>query len=248
MLLSPLRYINPISGNRGGSSAFSIAKSFYFDGVNEYFTIPQADLSSYLSGSGKSFTINLLVKPFLGSVDYLFANNDFSFALRVDASNRLQLIGRDGAFNYALSTDTLTNGVWQLLTLTYNSSLTLGNRAEMYVNGTILTKSIDTLGVNIDSPTLDYQIGAKNSTEVFYGYINSFSVLDIPLSQSQITQLYNNGKPKNPQDLFGADCKYFFNPDNSGDTAQFSVVDSVNSITATSVNMEDADKTTETPY
>ena len=248
MLLSPLRYINPLNCNRGGSAAFSIAKSFYLDGVDECFTIPQADLSTYLSGSGKSFTINILVKPFLGSVDYLFANNDFSFAIRVDASNKLQLICRDGGFNSSLSSDTLTDGVWQLLTLTYNSSLTLGNRAQMYIDSTILTKSNDILGSNIDSPTLDYQIGAKNSVAGLYGYINSFSVLDIALSQSQITELYNNGKPKDAQALFGSNCIFFFNADNSGDTAQFSVVDSVNSITATSINMEDADKTTETPY
>jgi len=36
--------------------------------------------------------------------------------------------------------------------------------------------------------------------------------------------------------------------EDSGSTAQFSVLDSTNSITATSVNMEDADKTTTTPY
>lgn len=237
--------------NAGGLSnysgqSFSIAKSFYFDGLAQYFSIPQADLSTYLSGSGKSFSINFLIKPFLGAVDYLFANNDFSFAIRVDASNKLQFIGRDGAFLSALSNESLTNGVWQFVTVTYNSSLTLGNRVEIYVNGTILTKSIDTLDANIDSPTLDYQIGAKNSTEGFYGYINSFSVLDIALSQSQITQLYNNGKPKDPQQLFGVNCVYNFNPDNSGDTSPFTVTNQ--GITATSINMTDANKTPITPY
>ena len=246
MFISPLK-ISTLA--RKGGSIFSITNSFSFDGVDEYMTIPNADLSSYLQGAGKKFTFNFSIYPFaIGDTDYLFANNDFSFAIRVDTNGKVQIIGRDGAFNYALSTDFLNGNIWQFVTISYDSSLTLGNRAEIYINGILSGKSVDTMESTIDTSVVDYQIGAKDGVSSFNGSINQISVLDKVLNQTEVLDWYNNGKPKNPQTLFGTDCKFFFNPDNSGASAPFTVTDSINNINATSVNMEDADKTTVTPY
>jgi hypothetical protein len=255
MLLSPLRYINPISGNRGGSAAFSISKSFYLDGVDEYFTIPNADLSGVLQGVVQA---------------------SFNFTFKFSDDNNFTLWGNGlvdrGIFiGYAQSANFLQiyyyNQISQIRYLRFPSSAFVVNdwnnatftidtttvsNIKLFVDGVEISP-IASQGLTNNEEVLttsdDFTIGLSIAAYGnFGGYISQISVIDRVISLSEHQNWYNNGTPKNPQQLFGSNCKFFFNPDNSGDTAQFSVVDSVNSITATSVNMEDADKTTETPY
>ena len=73
----------------------------------------------------------------------------------------------------------------------------------------------------------------------FDGHINQEFFINRTITIDEHIEWYNKGNILNPQDVFGNDCVWFFNPANSGSTAQFSVVDAVNSITATSFNMVD---------
>ena len=116
------------------------------------------------------------------------------------------------------------------------------------MNGVAQTYSVNTISNTIQASNDTWKIGVQGTSNYYNGYIQSLSVVNTVLSLDDHINYYNNGKPKNPQMLFGANCKYFFNPDNSNDTAQFAVTDRINSITATSINMENADLTTVTPY
>ena len=254
MLLSPLRYINPISGNRGGSAAFSIAKSFYLDGVDEYFQLSNTDLDSVMVGSNLQFTILTSVKRNeLSRLQSLFAKDNVgasrSFWLRFQSTNDLEFVVNDGLSiktdKWNFSTD-LTQWYHLAIVFDYTDS---GNFASLYSNGSLVAKTTQaTISGNIATGSANYHIGSS-STPGFYAdlYQNQLAVLDTPLSLAQYQNWYNNGQPKNPQSLFGSNCKFFFNPDDrSGDTAQFSVTNQ--GITATSVNLENADLTSITPY
>jgi hypothetical protein len=253
MLLSPLRYINPISGNRGGS-AFSIAKSFYLDGVDEYFTIPNADLSSVLQGVVQA-SFNFTFKFTNDDNFTLWGNGNINRGIFIgyaQSSNFIQMYYYN-EFSQAkyirFPSSAFTVNAWNNATFTIDTTTVSNNK--LFVNGAEISPDTSTLISSQEVLTTadDFSIGLSIAGFGNYdGYINQISVIDRVISLSEHQSWYNNGKPKDPQALFGANCKYFFNPDNSGDTAQFSVVDSVNSITATSVNMVDADKTPITPY
>lgn len=251
MLLSPLRYINPISGNRG-SSVFSIAKSFYLDGVNESFNVVHSDLSTYFEGTNKKFTLSFLVNfnTITNSPEIIgnYNGSKTSAIVNVLATGAIVFYNSSTTLkSFRTNTGVITSGGWRVIDVVVDME-TLSNCA-IYVDGVSKTIASNTLTNICDVVVTDYKIGQSGNGLFFTdGYLSYISLIDRVLTSTEITNKYNNGKPKNPQSLFGANCKWFFNSDNSGDTAQFSVVDSVNSITATSVNMEDADKTPITPY
>lgn len=249
MLLSPLRYINPISGNRGGSSAFSIAKSFYLDGVDEAFVVDANDINSYISGTNKQFSLSFVLKRTeINSFNHFFGEDiSNGIIVRFNSTNDISLLIYNVGYTSMVTTSTFADTTdFYFINIVYDG-VTPSN-SKIYVNAVDEVLTSNTLGSVIQNGTSNYLIGGRNAADYFNGYYNSFSVIDRLLTPTEVTDYYNNGKPKNPQALFGANCKYFFNADNSGDTAQFTVTDSVNSINATSVNMEDADKTTVTPY
>jgi len=249
MLLSPLRYINPISGNRGGSAAFSIAKSFYLDGVNEAFVVDANDINSYISGTNKQFTLNFCLKRTeINAFNHFFGEDiGNGMFIRFNSTNELSFFIYNGGYTSMITTSTFADtSDFYLINIVYDG-VTPSN-SKIYVNGVDEALSSNNLGSVIQNGTSNYLIGGRLSADYFNGYYSSFSVIDRLLTPTEITSYYNNGKPKDAQALFGANCKFFFNPDNSGDTSQFTVSDSVNNIDAISVNMTDADKTPITPY
>jgi Concanavalin A-like lectin/glucanases superfamily len=233
-----------------GGEAFSIAKSFYLD-VNGYFSAtPNAGITSMSTG-----TISVLFK----SGDYSTANarsiftidngTDF-FTIRFFSNKFDVFYKKSGVIQWILraTATPIQSNNWYNLVVVQD-----GIEPIVYLNNVVEAQSFvistdKTLFISDLTPT-NMNVGTQiiDGWE-FKGYISSVSIINQVLDASEVADLYNNGKPKDPQALFGSNCKYFFNPDNSGDTAQFTVTDSVNSITATSVNMTDADKTPITPY
>ena len=257
MILTPYR--NNIYSNRGGSAAFSIAKSFYLDGVNEEFYLGnEASLNSFMNGTDLQFTILFAVKRSeLGRLQGIFSKDDVSlnrsFWMRFQTTNDFEFFCNDTLSNKTDKWAGFTNTTdFYIGALVYDYT-DFGVITKLYCNGSLVTKTSQGLiNGNINSTISDYVIGGEDSGGAsiykYNGYINQIALLNIPITEAQYLSWYNNGKPKDAQSLFGANCKYFFNPDNSGNTAQFTVTDSVNSLSALSLNMEDADKTTQTPY
>lgn len=234
-----------------GPREFRITKSFLFDGVDERFTIPQAALQNTITDSGGTFSISAMLKRNSAPVTNKcwFSKNGSSIYCRF-ANNKIEFR------IYYLAVATLLRTVntfddtnqWYFITCTMDQNLSTGACAEIYVNGVAQTYDQNTIS-NITAASNDtWKIGIQGSSNQFDGYIQSLSVENKVLTLADHQSYYNNGKPKNPLILFGTTNKYFFNADASSNTAQFTVTDSVNLITATSVNMEDADKTNETPY
>lgn len=74
------------------------------------------------------------------------------------------------------------------------------------------------------------------------------SIFDSELSASDVTSLYNSGVPVDPRDVGLSPS--FFTPlggPNDSFSTNWTIVDEINGNNGTSVNMEEADKTSETP-
>jgi hypothetical protein len=237
--------ITPFKSQSGAVSGFSIENSFLLDGAGEYFTIPNASLSGTLSGSNKQWSIDTLVKRgAIGSIDAIFCGwntSQLSLRIRFLASSTIQISTIDTITKTAVTTETYTDtSGWYYITISYDYSQSLGSRMKVFVNGVAATMASDATTTNIDTTTTAYEIGSQNTgSNSFQGNQSLFDVRDEPTTLAQHITRYNGGKPT----IGGI---YQFNPDNSGSTAQFTVVNQ--GITATSVNLEDADKTTTTPY
>jgi len=230
---------------------FSIDHSFLLDGSNEYFDIPNADLSSILQGNvQKSITFVFYYTG--GAYPTLWSNGNTNrglYFLINDSTGAIafQWNNLSDSGKYVLTDPAVINkNEWNVLTFNVDTT----NGSSIMLNGSDL--SIDTdqsIGNDVISNTHKFSIGKGGvaGLSYFMGYMQQVSINKI-LTLSEHQTLYNSGKPLNPQTLYGVDNHYYFNTDNSGSTAQFVVSDSVNSIDATSVNLEDADKTTFTNY
>jgi len=250
--MNVLKNISPLSAKRGGGiSAFSIAHSFLHDGVDEYMSIPKADLENVITGSNKRFTHTFtFMKTDNLQFNALFGSDGGLF-YRIDSSNKMVLNFHNGTVSKTIIfSDAFTTGLWYTIMVTYDYSLTLGNRVEMYINNVLATKTADAADVLIGSPTSLFYIARYSSAALmFAGYIGAISLVNRVLTLSERTDYFKGGKPKDPQALFGVDCKWFHNPDNSTwDGVKHTIIDISNSVTAESSNMEEADLTTVTTY
>ena len=259
MLLSPLKISPFVSRIASGSTVFTINNSFLLDGVNEYFNVDSLIPNIATDTVG---TINILTKSvnqFPSSTARIVSLSD-----TVGTVSNINIVQNTSG---TISIAAILNGViqfqvqttaaidlrsWTLISVVQNATQPI-----IYINGiavakTNLTSTNLTIWMSGLTSIDNFRIGQQSRNGVidynYNGYFSQLSYLDTNISAAQVLSFYNNGKPKNPITLFGSNCKFFFNPDNSGSTAQFTVTDSINSINAASVNMEDADKTTTTPY
>ena len=232
-------------------NTFKINWSFLFDGVSEYFTIPNAALND-LFKSSNDFTLITAFKitnlPTSGNYG-LVSNNSggaFTMSLYYNTTKRLILQTFFAGYPSIQTSAFITANTWYFLVAVIDKTTPANNK--MYINGVndVNSNSLGTFGNN----TYDYVLAARNQGGGQYldGNMGYVAVINRTLSNSEADDIYNSGKPLNPISRFGVDCKYFFNPNNSGSTAQFSVVDSKHSITAVSTNLEDADKVNDTMY
>ena len=242
--------------NSGGLSnyfgnQFSIAKSFYLDGVDEYFRTPKANLSAYLNGADKEWTyITTIKRVKISAVQEIFGDSESKLFLSFQTNNRIQLRLRNSVDGdtFCNTTATFPNTKdFYTIAFRFKGSNSLGNRVSIFVNGVEFAVT-DAVASYHDNPTNYYMVGSRGGGTDFGNYYQSQFSLNDYLTDAEILNHYNNGKPKDANALFGARNYMFINPDNSDDTAQFTLTDAINSITWSSINMEDEDKTPLTPY
>ena len=232
------------------SSSFIVASSFLLDGVNEgFYTTDIPKFEALLSGD-VGFTMTFSFKRgAIGTDQALFGDHGSRFMIRIiGLTNRLQVDLDDGTTQAKSvgSTAITSTTEWQTAVITFNYANPLGSRTGIYLNG------VDEAPVDATTKSLmngsNIYIGLRSGVNYWNGNMGQVSIIDRVLTPSEISNWHNSGQPKDPQALFGNDTKYFFNPDNSGSTAEFTVLDSVNDITMVSFNLEDQDKTNQTPY
>jgi hypothetical protein len=232
-----------------------VAYSMKFDGVDEY-----VDFGNVLDLTGTdAFSFSFCIKPtasgmILSKCQYSFPglgyyisvdnNGSIELALRVNAgTNKLVVRGANVGLN-----------VWNICTITYDGSQN-GSGVKIYSNGvegsTIIT---DNLTSSI-SNSVDFNIGSiSNGNTLFDGNIMNVAKFDSELSAADAALLYNttglnNGVPIDPRDV-GLNPTFFAplgGPNDSFNGTDWTITDEINGNNGTSVNMEEADKTSDTP-
>jgi len=253
--ITPIKKTSPLAQRRTSESVFFNNFSFLIDGTNEQFTIPNADLSTILQGNVTA-SLNFVFYPLTQTNFLLWSNGKthpnrgihvFWSSSSIGVKYNRVSDGTIRGINFPASAFVIN--AWNFVTFTID---TVTGQGTLKANGIEITSTSSTMVagdmVISNSDNFIFGGGETGAFTNLNGYINQMSIVNRIISLSEHQDWYNSGKPLSSQDFFDIDNKLFFNSDNSGSVAQFSVVDSVNSITATSENLETADKVSFVPY
>ena len=231
------------------SPEFENEFSLAFDGVDEYLNggdIFQFDIAT-------AFTISMWVKPQnLASSRILFSKAGSGptvrgYMLRYNAtSGDLFLRMRTGITNRTHAFDvSLTSGIWQHVVFSYSGNSNISG-ASAYVNA---TKNTSTPSGSLTGSLLegqDFYVGQRSGSFYFSGNIDSMTVWNKELSQSEVTELYNGGSPLDPTSHSA--YANLISSYKMGDGDSFpTIFDNESTNDLTMVNMESSDITADVP-
>jgi hypothetical protein len=216
--------------NQDGSSAFSISCW-----VKTNTTFGFHSIVSKLSG----------LSPFNG-YEVQQDSNKIRFFIIDQNNNRLQ----------ADSTNTLSTNTWYNTTFTYDGSKDISG-CNLYINNGLetLTNTTNTFTGSADSTGTDFDIGSGQGSSYYWnGNIMEVSLYDTELSAADVALLFNetgtgNGVPIDPRNVGLSPTFYcpMVGPNDTYDGTNWTITDEIAGNNGTSVNMEEADKTSETP-
>jgi len=156
-------------------------------------------------------------------------------------TNKIEFRVGDTGYNTVIQNSVMTDNTW-----THVVGVADGANMFLYINGVKQTDT-NTYSTPIETPSNEIFIGAQGSlptTYEFKGSLSNASVFNIGLSQAQVTELYNSGKPSN-LDSFSAYSNlvswWQLGENSSFDGTNWTVLDEKGTNNGTSVNMTEAD-------
>ena len=196
--------IGGIAGNTpgGGTPPFSNVNSFSFDGVDDYFLVPDTSGLSFGNGTTDSpFSISAWIKPTSsGRFPFVFkwgtSAREYYFqiagggALQVSLnSSQFVYIGRNGQ-------TTISQNVWSHVVCTYDGSGNKNN-INIYLNGVLDNSTAISSGTYtaMRNTTQPFEIGRYYGGNYADGLIDETAVFNSELSQSDVTSIYGGGAP-----------------------------------------------------
>jgi len=224
-------------------SSFSLY-SFSFDGVDEYIDI--GDISDIKNINTLSIGFWFKYNSISTSADGLITKDD---SPRVDGnwyialqSNQVRFLLQTANGQDALNSTTLTSGTWYHTLCVWN-----GSTMKIYINGTLnnsisVTNATGTLGSTNDS----VRIG-RRTTDRLNGSIDEVAVWNTDQS-SNVSTIFNNGVPQDISSLSPV-SHWRMGESATWNGSTWTLTDQGSGgNNATSVNMEEADKTGDQAY
>lgn len=175
-------------------------------------------------GTG-SFTLSIAYKPTaLTKLSVLFGAWDASTTnrvlfLRVDSSGNMEVITSPDGANASRweAASGMSAGTWHHIVAVFDfSEAAINDRVKIYVDGSDIgaTENLDNsdaTGVYTGDFTTDgllLTIGGQDgsTTSTADGEIQIPSIINRPLTVSEVSDFHNSGKPLNPMVRFGDDC------------------------------------------
>ena len=262
------------SSNKPRVTAFPNEYSLDFDGVNDYVTFGDAKVfTPNGNATGRGFSIGMWFKTTDASTGGFPPNNIYllgktlslggnsEYTMKVESTGKISLIlfGNGGAAPFdpraTLTTNTaLNNGNWQHIVFTWDlgSPVTTSN-FKVYVNGsqdtsaTIVTSGTLTSVSNGTAPLTLATSGVGIGAAYYEGNEDEVFIVDDTLSASQVTDIYNGGKPIDMTTINHL-VGWWRNGDPTGTGAYPTIVDaSSNSNDGTMTNMASGDIVTDVP-
>ena len=226
------------------SKKFKNNYSFLFDGVNEYIDVESVSSFSFIQNTG-IFTLSTWVKfnNYTVVPEYIMGSTStgvekgFYFGTETSGTLNFILINGGGTIISSSASNLISNN-------NYNHIVVVGNGTNIifYVNGVSTTGS-GTMGV----------FSSGNSTRTInIGRINNFGsgIFNTNLTAAQITEIYNNGKPKDLKKHSAVNnlvSYYRMGDKETWDGTNWTLVDQKGTNNGTSVNMENLDRILDTP-
>jgi len=182
-----------------------------FDGTNEYLNA--ANATGPLSfGKASTFSFSMWVKISTSGTHHgVFSklkdsptNQGYEFRVTQTTGRPIidlvNTVVGNKQITVKLNTD-VTDGTWHHLVMTYDGT-SLASGVELYLDSVKATGGNRTV-VNDGLGALDFQtteslmIGSRRGAGLFYnGNMDEYSVWNVELTQTEINDLYNSGKPK----------------------------------------------------
>lgn len=233
--------------------------SFEFDGGSDTINIG-ATPSNLRFNRLDTFSISAWVKVDTSQNNVIVANqlapstNYRGYYFGLNASNQLVVILRSTLSDrlFFVSTNTLTNGNWSHVVMTYDGSATI-NGVNIYIDNTLssLSTAAGTLTGTMESTDPLY-LGSRNDADNWIsGSLDEISIFNTELSASDVSTIYGTGTPNNISTLNPiswwrmGDGDTYSNP---GGIGEWTLVDQGSGgNNGTSVNMGENNRVLDTP-
>lgn len=185
------------------------ASSLNFDGTNDYINCGDADNLSFGNGATDSpFSVSSWVyfddvSSNAGIITkFGSATSVQEWMMYIASTPNIRFLIKDASSGdscFVLGGTTLKTGQWYHFLATYNGvgGSSAGNGIKIYLNGNeeTLTVSNNALYVAMENTTQPVEIG-RYSTNYFNGLISNGSIFTTELTSSEVTTIYNNGRPE----------------------------------------------------
>ena len=243
--------VNQSALDGGGTPSFSNLHSFSFDGIDDYFLVPDTSslrfnrLDSFsfsawvnVSAIGNNTILSNQLAPSTNYRGYYFAvqSNKLNVVFRSTLSDRL-------VFNGATN---LSSG-WNHVVFTYDGTASTSS-GQFYINGSADTTTGSGTLIGTAESTDTLYLGCRsNSDNFFNGKVDETAIFTTELSQSDVSAIYNNGEPQS-LDAYSP-FVWFRMGDNATWNGATWTMTSVGTDTriARSANMVEANRTTDVP-
>ena len=237
--------------------------SLSFDGAGGYIDCTDNDMFSFGNGTTDSpFSVSFWAKlnsvsgtqPFL-SKDTANPNREWAISIFSDSSNGVRIFLKNQGGNSQQSIDSstaLTTGVWYHITTTYDGrgGSDAADGLNIYINGILDTPTNISKGTYtaMSNTTAPVYIGKYSSSEI-NGKIDETAIFNTALTEAQVLEIYNNGKPGDLDNFSGTapiswwrlgENAYFVNNDITLPNSIAGAPNGVSSGTATSMLSADA--------
>jgi len=241
----------------GGTPSFQNLNSFSFDGIDDYF-MGVGGYTSLSSGTamsvsvwfksstyttlGRLLNIGKHVDIYQNSALYSNTQGTFTYRLRGNFGNSFATLG--GGTNLGVAN--LVDGQWHHICFTWNGATTT---AKVYEDGVLKVTNTSASGTLNSSTTDAYSIGAEaNGNRPIDGLIDEAAIWTTELSTTDVATIYNNGAPNNLNDLSTPPTTWSRMGDlATWNGATWTMTDVNGGYTNRSINMVEANRTTDVP-
>ena len=195
-----LRSNGTLSGGTLSGATGKLNQAYYFDGTDDVVTVTNNDYINCTNNNEVTVTFWLnkskntrygpLMKGPDTHVNYNNPNYGFDFYKDGVEGRNCFIAGEVGNFAFVCNeTSTLTSGTWYFIAGSMNAT-----NADFYIDGVKRATATPTSSFVV-SRTSDLKIGDAEYGDNFGGLLDEIGIWCRKLSNSEITELYNNGTP-----------------------------------------------------
>jgi len=174
-----------VQGSLENGVTWSTDRGVSFDGVDDY-----VQYNKNIDLSGSKLTINLFIKTDDATTRSAFRIQSGDYI--VLPYNDEAILSFDGGVGGGVSFGNYYDDNWHMITLTWEKNTVNGFKT--YLDG-VLQNQRTSANINIPNIPDEIYFGSYGGTSEFFdGEIDDVKILDVALTQAEITELYNTGK------------------------------------------------------